>query len=118
LGESARAERRIHGRWSMQVITLRRPTTLVKPTDVYSFVDVIRVWLQNPLPRTQMEWLGRHCGGGAKLFFPPFKTPYRCILQLHQPSDEALAYLARLDGIRLTYAEIANDLDVGRSANS
>lgn len=90
----------------MQARTLRRPSAVVKPT----YVDMLRVWLRNPLPRTQFEWLGRHCGGGAKLFFPPRRTRFRCILQLHQPSDEALAYLARLAGTRLTYVETAIDL--------
>ena len=88
---------------------------LPQPTAKYWYFDKIRIWLKVRLREWRIDWLREHCRGGLyeeqererKCWDPR----YVMCLQLYQPDDEALRWLANLGRqVLLNYAEVALDL--------
>ena len=81
---------------------------------VYVYVDVVGVWHKQPLTTQQLCWLSAE---SKPLIKPPFLVhrrarfdpSYVMYTRLHQPSKACLEWLAKRDGVKLTYAELARD---------
>ena len=75
------------------------------------YFDKIRIWLKRRLADERVVWLRKHCRGGLyeKKRRKQWDPRYVMGLELYQPDDEALQYLATLDGVLLNYAEVALD---------
>jgi hypothetical protein len=95
----------------MRTPKLASAAAAVKPSGIYAYIDVVRIWMKTPLPPHLFDWLDRHCDGGARAPDWPcrFDWHYRQCLHLYQPDREALAFLARRNGVRLTYVEASLD---------
>src|SRR5262245_35925086 len=85
----------------------------IKPAAIYSYVDSLTLWFKPPLPRAkQPEWLNdaitqrrayvRH----ERLTYKP---EYRQRLQLRQPSEQELRWLAKRSDTLITRVECALD---------
>ena len=81
----------------------------IRPVAIYHYVDALQVWLKQPLTRRQYNWLKRRCD------FDPFDGPatfdpqYVQRLQIRQPSDEVLQWIAYRCDAYLNRAEFALD---------
>jgi hypothetical protein len=83
-----------------------------KPTAIYAYFDKIQFWALNPLERKTLAWLRQQCGrGGLHVDNRParFSTRYRQRIELRQPSDGALSWLAQRDDALVNRVEIAVD---------
>lgn len=87
---------------------------LPHPAAKYWYFDKIRIWLKERLPEWRIDWLREHCRGGLyeeqERERKRWDPRYVMCLQLYQPDDEALRWLAKLGGVLLNYAECALDL--------
>jgi hypothetical protein len=84
---------------------------LPQPLAKLWYFDKIRIWLQRRLPEWRIVWLRKHCRRRLyeKKRRKPWDPRYVMGLELYQPDDEALQYLATLDGVLLNYVECALD---------
>jgi hypothetical protein len=83
-----------------------------EPTAVCAYFDVIRFWLKNPLDHRARSELQHLTGVKLRIDTEParFSASYRQRINLWQPSDRALDWLAEhLDHILINYLEMALD---------
>jgi hypothetical protein len=84
----------------------------IEPERVCSYIDVLRIWLRNPLSSAQLSWL-RQRSAGKKLRVhngrAPFGRGYVQRITIFQPSQEALQSLATCSDHLLTYVECSLD---------
>ncbi len=94
-----------------------------QPRDVLHYVDVVTVWMREPLSERRLNWLREQCGGHVdrrlngeiiqrtdrsyQITFPD--SSFRQRLQLHQPKQAVLYWLAQLNDVRLSYVELSQD---------
>ncbi len=96
----------------------------ILPVGIYPYVDKVTVWLKRPLIQTETAWIAARCRGkveikrnGEWIWISGRSTrvwhPNRAFqqrVQLYQPSDEVLEWLADRNDVRLTYFEPSLDL--------
>ena len=96
----------------------------ILPVGIYPYVDKVTVWLKRPLIQTETAWIAARCRGkveikrnGEWIWISGRSTPvwhpnraFQQRVQLLQPSDEVLEWLARRNDARLTYFELSLDL--------
>jgi hypothetical protein len=83
-----------------------------KPLSVYAYFDKIQFWVLRPLDHETLAWLRRQCGrGGLHADNRParFDARYRQRIELRQPSEKALHWLAGCDDALINRAEITID---------
>ena len=83
----------------------------IKPCDIYTFVDKAQVWLPQPLSKTELRWLSKHCGQGGlhvENKTAKFNRSLKQRLHLHQPSTEAIQSLSTREHY-LNYLELSLD---------
>ena len=93
--------------------TERRSATHPTPTGVYAYFDKIQFWVPTPLDRQILAQLRTQCGrGGLYAESGParFNARFRQRIELRQPTDQALQWLARRDDAIINRAEITIDL--------
>jgi hypothetical protein len=80
------------------------------PIAIYSFVDKLQVWLQQPLRKSDPARLRKHCGSlrtwNERAGFNPL---FRQRLQLCQPTPETLQMIAECGDVHMNYIEVALD---------
>ena len=84
----------------------------MKPSAIYGYFDKIQFWVLTPLDSMTIASLRRQCGqGGLHVDNRParFDGGYRQRIELRQPSDNALAWLAGHDDALINRVEIALD---------
>ena len=79
----------------------------VKVDEVITFFDKVQVWLKQTLTREERAWLESQCAGilHVKNKRPKFDHSYVQRLQLNQPNDRALHYLAHRSNVLLNRVE-------------
>jgi hypothetical protein len=83
---------------------------LIKPLATHPFFDLVQFWVRTPLDRDTIDWLKTLCGSIHHYEGPaPYSARFRQRLQLTQPSDLALQWLAERDDALINRAEIALD---------
>jgi hypothetical protein len=90
----------------------RKRVANIHPTGIESYKDCVKLWLQDPLTYEQLDDLKQECGYVEWRTWPKRwdrDRRYRQWLQLCQPSDEALRFIAAREHL-LNYAEVALDL--------
>jgi hypothetical protein len=97
--------------------SMRTYTTMPsKPTGICPYFDKIQFWVRNPLDFNTLTKLERACGrGGIHIENRPARfnnrqRQYRQRIELRQPSDQALRWLARRSDVLVNRAEITLDL--------
>lgn len=88
------------------------PVAPINPTGIHGYIDVVHLWVKRPLDRTSLAMLRSRCGpGGVNLRPGPgrFDLNYQQMVQLSQPSPQALAWFAERDDVHMNYVEIALD---------
>ena len=83
-------------------------------TACYAFIDVIGIWHKQALTLQQLRWLSSET---KPLIKPPFlrrgparfDPSYLMYTRLRQPSRACLEWLAKREGVKLTYIELARD---------
>jgi hypothetical protein len=82
-----------------------------KPTAVYDYIDSTQFWVRTALSKDELKLLIGRCGKTPRVKNRRayFDRTYVQRVRLYQPTDEALAWLARRNDIHLNYAEIASD---------
>jgi hypothetical protein len=85
-------------------------TALVKPADKYAYFDKIQLWVRHPIDRIKISQLWHQCGYVHVENSPaPFGGKYGQRIEIKQPGEEALVWLAsRRDGF---INQIENSLD-------
>jgi hypothetical protein len=82
----------------------------IVPVDKTSYVDGLQLWLKDPLPRIQLEWLATQCDSiDVRQQLKRWDRAYRVRLQMRRPNHEALQWLATLTGVLMNYAELSLD---------
>jgi hypothetical protein len=87
-----------------------------KPIGICAYFDKIQFWVRNPLDRHTLAVLERACGrGGIHIEnrlarFSNRHRQYRQRIELRQPSQQALRWLAQRNDVLINRAEIALDL--------
>jgi hypothetical protein len=80
------------------------------PADKTSYVDGLQLWLKEPLPRIQLEWVAARCDSiDVRRQSKRWDPAYQMRLQMRRPRREALQWLATLTGVLMNYAEIGLD---------
>jgi hypothetical protein len=90
---------------------------LGSPRELLPYLDVVGVWLRDPLGPNDLAYLQSLCGGklGHRVRKPRFRRndrperEYRQRLTLRQPSRTALEYLAQRNDVLFNYDELALD---------
>lgn len=85
---------------------------LIKPRAIYAYFDKIQFWLRNPIDRNTRDQLETWCGrGGLHQQNGParFDSNFRQRIQLRQPTDQALRWLAQRDDALINQAEVTLD---------
>ena len=93
-------------------VTVVRAPTVTVPTAIYPYFDKIQFWVPDPIDRSTIAQLRRHCGrGGLHVRNMParFSARYRQRIQFFQPSDQTLEWLAGRDDALINRAEITLD---------
>jgi hypothetical protein len=83
------------------------------PTGVCPYFDKLQFWVCNPLGHSTLAWLREQCGrGGLYVENKParFNGRFRQRIELRQPSDQALRWLARHEDALINRVEITIDL--------
>lgn len=81
------------------------------PIAQYQFLDVVKVWLREPLKPSRLSEIATYSGGRPHLQNGcPFDSRYTQRVDLYQPQPTALGVLASFDEVLLNYVEIAFDL--------
>jgi hypothetical protein len=92
---------------------MRTIVTLPSPIGAQGYFDKIPFWLRKPLDEKTLLWLTQQCGKG-ELFVADGSAPFRrgfCQrVELRQPSEKALRWLAKHNDALVNRAEIALDL--------
>lgn len=91
---------------------LSSPAAGINPSGIYAYVDVVAVWLKAPVFGSDLAWLKSQCGqGGIRVRKGParFDWSYRQRLQISQPTQQALEWLAKRGDVLLNYVEISLD---------
>jgi hypothetical protein len=92
---------------------MRSYITLPRPIETDAYFDKIQFWVRKPLDQKTIEWLRRQCGKGG-LFVSDGSAPFGCgfcqRVEVRQPSEKALRWLARRKDALINRAEIALDL--------
>jgi hypothetical protein len=86
---------------------------LPRPSAIYTYFDKVRIWLREPLLKRVVSRLNKGCLGGIIEDQNPawFDRSYQQKLELFQPTNWVLQFLARLDdGVLLNCAEPACNL--------
>jgi hypothetical protein len=89
-------------------------TTLPEPIGIHPYFDKIQFWVCNPLNRNTLTVLERACGRGGiheDNRRARFDRQYRQRIELRQPSQRALRWLARHNDVLINRAEITLDLN-------
>ena len=85
----------------------------IKPSAIHPYFDKIQFWLLKPVDRATIARLRKQCGRGG-LYVENrrarFDARYRQRVELRQPSDQALRWLARHDDALINRAEVTIDL--------
>jgi hypothetical protein len=92
----------------------------IKPAAIYAYFDKIQFWVREPLDRATVDQLRSQCGrGGIYAHDRParFDYRYRQRVELKQPTDQALHWLARRDDALINRGEITLDLVFKYRAN-
>jgi hypothetical protein len=83
----------------------------IRPSDIYAYIDCVHAWVPRPFALQERAWLKRHCRWVRAL--PRRKRwdrhRYRQYLDLKQPTDVALHYLANINNVLVNYVEFALD---------
>ena len=99
---------------------MRPHTTLPEPIGINPYFDKIQFWVRKPLDQRTIVWLRRQCGRGS-LFVAdepaPFGGGFCQRIELRQPSDKALRWLARHRDALINQVEITIDLTFKFRAN-
>jgi len=93
--------------------TERQSAPYPTPTGVHPYFDKFQFWVCNPLDQGTLAWLRKQCGrGGLHVENRParFNARFRQRIELRQPSDQALRWLACRDDALINRAEITIDL--------
>lgn len=80
---------------------------------VYGYFDKLQAWLQIPATKAELDELDRHCGRGgiyAENKSARFGRRWRQRIELRQPSDMALRWIADRDDALINRAEMAVDI--------
>jgi hypothetical protein len=83
-----------------------------KPTSISAYFDVVRFWLKDPLDHQKLAELRNLCGGKLRVDTQPAKfapRSYRQRINLPQPSEGALKWLAENTEAFINYVELAID---------
>ena len=92
---------------------MRSIVTLPQPIGVHGYFDKVQFWLRKPLDQRTIVRLRRQCGKG-QLFAAdgpaPFGRGFCQRVELRQPSEEALRWLAQHNDALVNQAEFALDL--------
>ena len=89
-----------------------RSASCAAPTDTHPYCDKVQFWPRKPLDRARLAWLKCECGrGGVYAHDQParFDASYRQRVELRQPSDKALRWLATCDEALINRVEITLD---------
>lgn len=84
-------------------------------TAVYCFVDVLGIWLKEPIEGAELAWVETQAGPLKRAPYirnhrARFDPRFNQYLRLKQPTQALLQYLdARGDEVLMTYAELARD---------
>jgi hypothetical protein len=95
---------------------MRTRITLPKPIGIHPYFDKIQFWVCEPLDLNTLALLKRSCGpGGVHIDSRPARfnnrhRQYRQRIELRQPSQRALRWLARRNDALINRAEITLDL--------
>jgi hypothetical protein len=93
-------------------------TTLTKTESVWPFFDKVAVWLRRPASKTALAELKKQCGhlhvGNHRA---RFDGNFRQRLELKQPTDAALRWLAARDDALINQIEVALDFIFGNWAD-
>jgi hypothetical protein len=83
----------------------------INPSDIYSYLDKVCVWLIQPLARLEHTRLQQRCHGLLHVRDKPAKFDWRFCqrLQLNQPTAAAIEILARRNDVHMNYVEVALD---------
>ena len=96
----------------------------ILPIGIYPYVDKVIVWVKRPLTQKETAWIAARCRGkvqiqrnGELIWISGRSTrvrhrnrAFQQRVQLYQPSDEVLEWLAGRNDVRLTYLELSLDL--------
>jgi hypothetical protein len=87
-------------------------TRPVKPLSVHGFFDRVHGWLRFPATRAQQAFLKSHCGSAKFFDHTPCRSnrQLRQRIDLKQPDQYALEWLAAREGAFINIIEIALDL--------
>ena len=82
----------------------------IKPKDIFAYIDHVHVTVMGkPLSKQKLTWLQSQCGkGGLYIDWPVIEGTPRQVLQLRQPTREAIQSLATIDH-KINYIELALD---------
>jgi hypothetical protein len=82
----------------------------LRPTGVYSYVDNVQMWLRVPLGPRQRRWLQNRCDCYLDDQPARFNPRYRQRVQMRQPDESVLGWIAEQPGAYVNRLELALDL--------
>ena len=91
----------------------RRSASCPTPTGFHAYFDKVQFWVRTPLDQRTLDRLRSECGrGGVYVQNQParFNALYRQRVELRQPLDQALRWLATRDDALINRAEVTIDL--------
>jgi hypothetical protein len=92
---------------------MRTHIALPEPIGIHPYFDKIQFWVREPLDQKVIGWLRKQCGKGGLAVANQsarFSARFRQRVELRQPSDQALRWLARRNDALINQAEITLDL--------
>jgi len=84
----------------------------INPSNIYAYFDKITVWLKQPVSSEELKWLSEQCGkGGLHVKYRSARFDASLVerLQLRQPNQEALIWLAKRNDVHLNFVEAGLD---------
>jgi len=94
----------------MALITF--PAAAVKPRSIYAYFDKVQIWLRTPADSATIAKWRNECGRGglyAENRLPGFPGDYHQRVELRQPSDRLLRWIAQIDHALVNRVEVAVD---------
>jgi hypothetical protein len=93
------------------IAAARKAVGDIRPSSIVAYLDRVHLWLPQPLPVKDLEWLDTQCGEEMYVRTRPkrWQRSYQQHLQLPQPTPAALHFLSKRNGALMNYAEPAMD---------
>jgi hypothetical protein len=93
------------------IAAARKAVADIRPSSIVAYPDRVHLWLPQPLPVKDLEWLDTQCGEQMYVRTRPkrWQRSYQQHLQLPQPTPAALRFLSKCNGALMNYAEPAMD---------